>query len=157
MRDLVSTTEAAEMLGITRQRVTQLIRNNQLDGMMVGGRWLVDRASVEARRATVSRRGGRPRFGSGRDEAVFTLMNRGYAIREAIYSRRREEFVRVGPLLEKDRLPIGVFGQRSMSARWAKQHPRLAMGAVWDVLPSDSGREWHIWHPRLVMGAVWDT
>lgn len=113
--DLVSTVEAAEMLGITRQRVTQLIRNNQLDGMMVGGRWLVDRASVEARRATVSRRGGRPRFGLGCDEAVFTLMNRGYAIREAIYSRRREEFVRVGPLLEKDRLPIGVFGQRGMS------------------------------------------
>lgn len=113
--NLIPTAEAAEMLGITQQRVTQLIRNNQLDGMMIGGRWLVDRASVEVRRASVSRRGGRPRAGTGRDEVTFMLMNREHEICGVVYNRKRKGFVHVDSLLDKDRSPLGVFGQRGVS------------------------------------------
>lgn len=112
---LISTAEAADLLGVTPQRVTQLIRNNQLDGTMIGGRWLVDRASVEVRRSTVSSRGGRPRVGTARDEVAFMLMNRGHEICQVVYNRRRREFVHVGGLLDKSRAPLGVFGQRDVS------------------------------------------
>lgn len=111
----ISTSEAADLLGVTPQRVTQLIRNNQLDGMMIGGRWLVDRVSVEARRSSVSSRGGRPRAGTSRDDVAFVLMNRGHEVCQVVYNRRRGEFVHVGVFLDKDRAPLGVFGQRSIS------------------------------------------
>ncbi len=113
--NLVSTAEAAEMLGVTPQRVTQLIRNKQLDATMIGGSWLVDRESVEARRSSVSQRGGRPRVGTGRDEVVFVLMNREHEIRQVTYNRRRKGFTHVGTLLDKERAPLGIFGQRGTS------------------------------------------
>ena len=112
---LISTAEAADLLGVTPQRVTQLIRNNQLDGTMIGGRWLVDRASVEARRSSVSSRGGRPRVGTARDEVTFVLMNRRHEICHVVYNRRRRGFSHVGKLLDGDRAPLGVFGQRGVS------------------------------------------
>lgn len=40
---------AADMLGVTRGRVHQLIRAGKLDGQQVDHIWLVDRASVEKR------------------------------------------------------------------------------------------------------------
>ncbi len=113
--DLVSTAEAAEILGVTPQRVTQLIRNKQLDATMIGGNWLVDRASVEARRSSVSQKGGRPRVGMSRDEVTFTLMNREHEIRQVIYSRKRKEFTHVEAFIDKDHAPLGVFGQRGVS------------------------------------------
>lgn len=113
--DLISTKEAAAMLGITPQRVTQLIRNGQLDATLVGGRWLVDRASVQARQSSASRRGGRPRIGTGRDEVTFMLMNREHEVCEVIYNSKRREFVHVGALLDKDRAPLSIFGLRGTS------------------------------------------
>ena len=113
--NLIPTAEAARLLGVSPQRVTQLIRGGQLEGTMVGGRWLVDRASVQARRMSAPSRGGRPRVGRGRDEFVFTLMNRGHEIREVVYNGRRKEFTHVGELLDGDRAPLGVFGQDGIS------------------------------------------
>lgn len=46
---IISLTEAAEMLGITRQRVHILLQNDQLDGFKVGNAWNVYRSSVENR------------------------------------------------------------------------------------------------------------
>ena len=45
----ISTAEAAEILGIGRIRVTQLINAGQLRAEKVGNRYSVDRASVEER------------------------------------------------------------------------------------------------------------
>ena len=113
--NLISTAEAADLLGVTPQRITQLIRNGQLDGTMIGGRWLVDRASVEARRSTTSSRGGRPRIGTARDDVAFVLMNRGHEVCQVVYNCRRRGFTHVGKLLDRDRAPLGVFGQRGVS------------------------------------------
>ena len=113
--NLISTAEAADLLGVTPQRITQLIRNGQLDGTMIGGRWLVDRASVEARRSTTSSRGGRPRVGTARDDVAFVLMNRGHEVCQVVYNCRRRGFTHVGKLLDMDRAPLGVFGQRGVS------------------------------------------
>jgi hypothetical protein len=54
--DDISTGEAAAMLGVKPRRVRQLIDAAQLEGRLLGGRWLVSRQSVdmlrEARRAS---------------------------------------------------------------------------------------------------------
>ena len=49
--DVVSITEAAEMLGISRQRVHAMLQGGQLDGYKVGNAWSVFRASIENRLA----------------------------------------------------------------------------------------------------------
>ena len=56
------------------------------------------------------------------------------------------------------------FASLSVAARYvvagfarASRVDLATMGAVWDTLPSDSGRKWHFWHPCLLMGVVWDT
>ena len=47
--EVVSLTEAAEMLGVTRQRVHILLQNGKLNGYKVGNAWSVYKASVEQR------------------------------------------------------------------------------------------------------------
>jgi excisionase family DNA binding protein len=48
---LVSTTEAAELLGVSRQRVLQLVTSGQLPATKVGDTWVLPRAAVAARAA----------------------------------------------------------------------------------------------------------
>ncbi len=43
--------QAAEALGVSRQRVLQLIRAGQLDAVKVGDTWVVPRTAVSARAA----------------------------------------------------------------------------------------------------------
>ena len=47
MQDLMSVREAAARLGVHRSRVHALIRAGRLHGRKVGGRWLVDRSSLD--------------------------------------------------------------------------------------------------------------
>ena len=44
--DLVGTTEAAQMLGVTRQRVNQMVREGKITGVRVGNAWAFDRADI---------------------------------------------------------------------------------------------------------------
>ena len=47
----MSVSEAAEALGVNRQRVHQLIKTGKLSAAKVGSTWIVDGASVDARLA----------------------------------------------------------------------------------------------------------
>jgi excisionase family DNA binding protein len=75
MTDPVSVPEAASILGLSPARVRALVGRGQLPGAKVGGRWLVERAAVEARKR---RRGpgGRP-FSSRNAWAVLVLASDG--------------------------------------------------------------------------------
>jgi excisionase family DNA binding protein len=46
--DLVSVSQAAELLGVTRQRVLQRIQERTLPATQVGSGWVIPRAAVEA-------------------------------------------------------------------------------------------------------------
>lgn len=59
MARLVSIAEAARDLEIDPSRVRALVASGELDGIKLGGRWAVDRASV-ARRQRIGHLGGRP-------------------------------------------------------------------------------------------------
>ena len=49
-KDIISITDAADTLGVSRQRVHMLLQNNQLEGFKVGNTWNVYKSSVEARK-----------------------------------------------------------------------------------------------------------
>lgn len=55
----ISTAEAADILGVGRIRVTQLINAGQIRAEKVGNRYNVDRASVEERAANPPKAGRR--------------------------------------------------------------------------------------------------
>jgi excisionase family DNA binding protein len=63
MGNEITTTEAAQILGVTKHRVRALIHaeNNPLPGRKVGRDWLVDEMAVRERVKTVNKKGGRPR------------------------------------------------------------------------------------------------
>ena len=46
---ILSLTDAAKMLGVSRQRVHILLQTGQLEGFKVGNTWIVYRKSVENR------------------------------------------------------------------------------------------------------------
>lgn len=50
MSDQLAVPEAANILGLSPNRVRALIARGQLPALKIGGRWLVERAAVEARR-----------------------------------------------------------------------------------------------------------
>lgn len=47
--NLLSVSEAAEMLEVTRQRVLAMMNNGKLEGVKVGNTWIVYRDSVNKR------------------------------------------------------------------------------------------------------------
>ena len=51
--EYVSASDAAEMLGVTRQRVNVLAAKGKLNGEIVGNTWMIARASVETRMLAV--------------------------------------------------------------------------------------------------------
>ena len=53
-KDWVSTKEASDLLGISRQRVNILIHGGKLEAIGIGRFWLVSRKSVAARLKTAS-------------------------------------------------------------------------------------------------------
>ena len=52
---VVTIAEAAEILGVKKARISQLLERGQILGRKAGGSWLVDRRSVEIRRDYLDR------------------------------------------------------------------------------------------------------
>lgn len=63
MEGYMSVNEAAEMLGVTRGRVNQLIRAGRIRAEKVGGRFIVEKKSVVERLENPPK-AGNPNFGS---------------------------------------------------------------------------------------------
>ena len=47
----ISVAEAAEILGVHRNRVLQLVSNGLVDGQKIGNTWIICRTSIESRAA----------------------------------------------------------------------------------------------------------
>jgi len=56
MPELLSVPEAADELGVSRQRALQLVNAGQLAGVKVGDTWVIPRSAVVARAAEVAER-----------------------------------------------------------------------------------------------------
>lgn len=105
---MMTTSQAAATLGISIRRVQGLINANELKAVKASGVWLIDEASVHDRLENSNKRGGRPRLGSGKCDASFTLMNRTHEVAEVVYNTKRKEFVSIGPDIDLPHAPIGL-------------------------------------------------
>jgi excisionase family DNA binding protein len=54
MESVLTVPEAAEILGVTQQRVRFLVRRRRLHGQKLGRDWVVSRKSVEERKRLLS-------------------------------------------------------------------------------------------------------
>jgi excisionase family DNA binding protein len=54
LNDYLTLQAAAALLGISRQRVDQLVREGKLPGVRPGNEWLTTRTAVEARMRTMA-------------------------------------------------------------------------------------------------------
>lgn len=104
---MISTEEAAARLGISRRRVQDLIKNGALKAEKVSRVWLVDEFSVDSRLRSVSKKGGRPSFGEGRNETSFLFMNRAHEVAKVVYDAAKKEFVHVSEFDERY-APLGL-------------------------------------------------
>lgn len=105
---MLTTKQAAAMLGITPRRTQDLVKTGKLKANKISGVWLIDEDSVNARLRTVSRTGGRPRRGAGAHDHVFTLMNRTHEVTTLVYDTSRKDFTSIGHDVDLDHAPLGL-------------------------------------------------
>ena len=107
---MLTVTEAADRLGVSRRRIYDLIQAGSLRASRFGNSWMVDEDSLGLREATVNKRGGRPAKGTGRNERRYTLMNRTHEVAELVYNDAVEAFTAVLEELDLSRAPMGTVG-----------------------------------------------
>lgn len=88
---MLTTSEAAEILGITPRRVVALVKSGALVAERFGRQWMVDERSVRDR-ASAPKLSGRPKLGQKDLLALstHTLMNRDHPVLDFTYDRKRK-------------------------------------------------------------------
>ena len=143
---MLTVKEAAGILDVTPQRVTQLIADGKLSATRRGNQWFIDSASVEARSRNVSKAGGRPKRGQGKYDLTFTLMSRKHELARVVYDTSRKEFTAILDIFDETRCPLGVFdgSQRrtldSFNAWWRNRGIPATRSNLRSIL-ADAGME----------------
>ena len=110
--------DASKRLGVGRARVNQLIRSGMLAAEKVGGIWLIDEQSVEARRNAAPKAGRPPASSSKGDVGRYVLMNRTHEVLSFRYDEAAGAFVDAGDIVDPARAPAGHdLPQRSKRSR----------------------------------------
>lgn len=107
--------QCAERLGVTEQRVHQLIKEGLLPAEFIAGRYFVDEGAVEAR-AIASPAPGRPPKRLKQDPRCFTLMNRTHEVFDFTFDAASNEFVEVTDISDPERAPLGMMSPRGKKA-----------------------------------------
>ena len=105
---MLTTNEAAKILGVSRRRVLSLIESGQLSAQKTGNMWLLEEEAVAQLNKPGARKVGRPKNGSRVMESRFVLMNRTYPIADVVYDASSHEFTSVGSLRDTRRAPLGL-------------------------------------------------
>lgn len=136
--------QCAERLGVTEQRVYQLIRDGLLPAERTAGRFFVEEAAVEAR-ADAKPAPGRPSSKSHRAPFTsrYTLMNRQYPVLDLAYDEEAGEFSAVTAVHDLSRAPLGFTSPhgskvslRELTAWWAHRSIPLSRRGMEDKLAS---------------------
>lgn len=106
---MLTTQDAAKLLGVSDRRVTALIESGDLQAQKFGRSWAIDESSVRER-ASREHKAGRPKMGERNPANLerYTLMNREHPVLDFTYNRRTLE---VGDLHMREGLawkPLGV-------------------------------------------------
>lgn len=108
--------EASNLLGVSVGRVHQLIKSGQLPAEQVAGIWLLDRASVEARRKNPPRRGRPSSHGNQASVARYLLMNRTHEVLSFRYDASAGEFFEADEIIDPSRAPLSIMSPRGTRA-----------------------------------------
>ena len=124
--------DASKRLGVGRARVNQLIRSGMLAAEKVGGIWLIDEQSVEARRNAAPKAGRPPASSSKGDVGRYVLMNRTHEVLSFRYDEASGAFVDAGDIVDPARA-LEKASTRSWPS-WASIHlrgfPSRALGCL---------------------------
>lgn len=108
-------TEAAELLGLSKTRVYQLIVQGVLDADKSTGSWLVDRASIE-RRIGLGGKPGRPKKHPLNSSRRYMLMNRTHEVLSFEFDSASGEFFDGDSVIDAERAPFAFVGPRGVRA-----------------------------------------
>lgn len=106
---MLTTTEAAKILGISTRRIVALIHSGDLEASRFGRSWMIKDASVAARK-DLNRSSGRPIMDEKDPRALsrYTLMNRDHAVIDFTFDRKTH---RVGSIAIREGIdwkPLGI-------------------------------------------------
>lgn len=115
--DLLSTTEAADELGVSRQRVLQMVYGKELAGQRVGRDWVIPRAAIEARRLAVANREDVQlwRAAERKEREASALVDEARDARRAVVHRMRDRGLtvrQIGELLSISPQRVSQLDQR---------------------------------------------
>ena len=155
----VTVGEASARLGIGKARIYQLIENGSLVAEKVGGIWLIDSRSVEAR-ASSRPKAGRPAKDAYDSETVcaYTLMNRTHEILTFRYDEAKGAFSGAEAVIDADRAPLGMVSPRGATAStkaleyWWKHRSIPATRRGVDAKLAQLGVEWAFQIPFRSLG-----
>ncbi len=104
---MLSTSEAAKVLGVSKRRVRSLIDGGQLKAERVGSTWAIEEDSVAARAASKPK-AGRPSAFSDPENSRYTLMCRNDEVLDFIYNHATKQVLKVDNPKALELAPIGA-------------------------------------------------
>lgn len=136
--------DASKRLGVGRARVNQLIRSGMLAAEKVGGIWLIDEQSVEARRNAAPKAGRPPASSSKGDVGRYVLMNRTHEVLSFRYDEAAGAFVDAGDIVDPARAPLGMISPEVEKSRKTRCRSGGSIAAS-PELEKASTRSWPSW------------
>lgn len=112
---VMTVADACEVLGLSKTRVLQLIKNGVLDAEKVGNAWLIDERSVQARKS-VDVRAGRPPKHEPIKAPRYMLMNREHEVLAFRFDSSTGEFFDAEEIVDAARAPLSVMSPRGKRA-----------------------------------------
>lgn len=99
--------KAAEIIGISESRVSQLVKDKLLDAVTINGRVRISRESAE-RYCSEARKTGRPPKTSYATVTQYTLMNASHEVASVLFDSAADEPLSVSEVIDPTYAPIGV-------------------------------------------------
>lgn len=106
-KELITIAEAAELIGVTEGRISQLIGSGRLDAVRQGTRRMVSLASARRYRDSPRKPGTRPR-GSAAESRTYMLMCADYEVARVSYDPTSGYPLVAQEVLDVDRMPFGT-------------------------------------------------
>lgn len=113
--------DASKALNVGISRIHQLIQTGALKAEKIGNTWLIDDASVLARKENTPKT-GRPSKSDNQQNRIvrFVLMNREHEILAFSYNMDTNEFLDAEEIFDGDRAPLSIMSARGVKASTAE-------------------------------------
>lgn len=107
MKYEVTEKKAAERLGISQSRISQLVSAKLLDAVTINGKVRISEESL-LRYMEESKRPGRPSRTSYATASAFTLMNGNHAVASVVFDTALDDPIAITEVFDSSRAPFGV-------------------------------------------------